>query len=63
MESLQNSKGLIFEIYLNTEKSLFCYFFYSNSTQDMGLDQAFRGLSNSIRFGQNGSVDLKLFEF
>jgi hypothetical protein len=28
----------------------------------MGLDQAFHVLSNSIRFGQNGSADLKIFE-
>jgi hypothetical protein len=68
VDSPKNSRWLIFNNYLKAEKSLTCYFYHSNSTQAMrlkpvGLDGAFHGLSNNIKFVQNGSVDLKLFKF
>ena len=68
LDSLQNSQWLIFKIYLNTEKSLTCYFCHINSTQDfevgpVGLDRSFYKLSSNINFIQFGWVDLKLFNF
>jgi hypothetical protein len=44
LDSLQNSNWLIFKIYLNTEKYLFCYFCYSKTTQGMSL--------NPVRFAR-----------
>ena len=65
MESPQNSKGLIFNIYLKTEKLLICYFWYIISTADIGLNpmwlvRSFHKLSNNIKFVEFGSLDLEL---
>ena len=68
MESLQNSKGLIFNNYSKAEKSLFCLFSHCNSTtyfdlNPVGLDGAFHELSKYIKFVEIGSVDLDLLNF
>jgi hypothetical protein len=68
LDSLQNSKWLIFKIYLKTEKSLFCYFCYSNSTQDMslnpvGLVREIYKLSRTFWFAKFGFVEIELFKF
>ena len=68
LDSLQNSNWLIFKIYLNSEKYLFCYFCYSKTTQHMGLnpmglDQAFHKLSGTIGFAKFGLVEFELFNF
>ena len=62
---LQNSKWLIFKIYLNTEKSLFCKFCYSNSTQGMslnpvGLVREIYKLSKTFWFAKFGFVEFEL---
>jgi hypothetical protein len=68
VEPPQNSLWLIFKIYLKFEKLLICYFYYSNSITDIGLnpvglDGAFHELSKNIKFIKSGSVDLSLFKF
>jgi hypothetical protein len=65
VEPPQNSLWLIFKIYLKFEKLLICYFYYSNSTTDIGLnpvwlDRVFDELSKYIKFVRFGSVDLDL---
>ena len=68
LDSLQNSKWLIFKIYLNTEKSLFCHFCYSKSTPHMrlnpvGLVRAKHMLSEYIKFTKIEFVEIELFKF
>ena len=66
LDSLQNSKWLIFKIYLNTEKYLFCYFCYSKTTQGMGLKpvglvRAIHKLSRTFGFAKFEFVEIELF--
>jgi hypothetical protein len=68
VETLQNSKGLIFNNYSKAEKYLPCYFYYSNSTthfdlNPVWLDGAFHELSRNIKFVKFGSVDLSPLNF
>ncbi len=68
VESPKNSKGLIFNIYLKTEKYLICYFCYLNSTIDLdvnpvGLDSTFHELSKYIKFVKFGRVVLEKIKF
>jgi hypothetical protein len=68
LDSLQNSNWLIFKIYLNTEKSLFCHFCYSKSTPDMslnpvGLVREIYKLSRTFWFAKFGFVEFELFRF
>jgi hypothetical protein len=68
LDLLQNSNWLIFKIYLNTEKSLFCHFCYSKFIPQMrlnpvGLVRENHKLSEYIKFTKFGSVDFKLVKF
>jgi hypothetical protein len=68
VEPPQNSLWLIFKIYLKFEKLLICYFYYSKTITDIGLnpvglDGAFHELSKYIKFVKIGSVVLKKFNF
>jgi hypothetical protein len=68
VEPPQNSLWLIFKIYLKFEKLLICYFYYSKTITDIGLnpvglDGAFHELSKNIKFVEFGSVDLDLLNF
>jgi hypothetical protein len=66
LDSLQNSNWLIFKIYLNTEKSLFCEFCYSKTTQHMrlnpvGLVRSNHKLSRTFGFAKFEFVEFELF--
>ena len=68
LDSLQNSNWLIFKIYLKSPKSLPCYFFHINCTQELkvgpvGLDRSFYKLSNNIKFAKFGQAKQILFNF
>jgi hypothetical protein len=66
LDSLQNSNWLIFNIYLNSEKYLLCYFCYSKTTQGMslnpvGLVRAIHKLSRTFGFAKFEFVEFELF--
>jgi hypothetical protein len=68
VEPPQNSLWLIFKIYLKFERFLICYFYYSKTITDIGLnpvglDRVFDELSKNIKFVGIGSVDLDLLNF
>jgi hypothetical protein len=68
VESPQNSKGLIFNNYSKSEKSMSCLIFYFNSTTDIGLklvalDRGNSKLSNNTHFINFGPVDLEIKNF
>ena len=68
MESTQNHLGLIFNNCLKLQKSLPCYFYHINYSNNLrvrpvGLDRSVYKLSNNTKFIKFGPVDLKLFKF
>ena len=67
LDLLQNSNWLIFNIYWNTEKFLFCHFCYSNSTPHIGLNpvglvRAIHKLSRTFGFAKFEFVEFELFK-